>query len=214
MTVLSTTGLSNITSIQASFADGVGGTISLSQNGRELIYTEIPMLLWAGGASGAWGAENIWTDGGTPATYTAGHAVSFTDQAGVPVSSVQLDSEVSPLSVLVRNSTTRYEFAGTGALTNTSVVKEGTGTLVIGSASVLGTGTTVSVEQGILAFSYDTDVPASGITWGAGSFLGAANGATVTVNLGTVTNPAFSLSPDAGSFINLVAPSAITFANN
>lgn len=50
MTVLSTTGLSNITSIQASFADGVGGTISLSQNGRELIYTEIPMLLWAGGA--------------------------------------------------------------------------------------------------------------------------------------------------------------------
>ena len=137
MTVLSTTGLSNITSIQASFADGVGGTISLSQNGRELIYTEIPMLLWAGGASGAWGAENIWTDGGTPATYTAGHAVSFTDQAGVPVSSVQLDSEVSPLSVLVRNSTTRYEFAGTGALTNTSVVKEGTGTLVIGSASCL-----------------------------------------------------------------------------
>ena len=214
MTVLSTTGLSNITSIQASFADGVGGTISLSQNGRELVYTEIPMLLWAGGASGAWGAENIWTDGGTPATYTAGHAVSFTDQAGVPVSSVQLDSEVSPLSVLVRNSTTRYEFAGTGALTNTSVVKEGTGTLVIGSASVLGTGTTVSVEQGILAFSYDTDVPASGITWGAGSFLGAANGATVTVNLGTVTNPTFSLSPDAGSFINLVAPSAITFANN
>lgn len=85
---------------------------------------------------------------------------------------------------------------------------------MIGSASVLGTGTTVSVEQGILAFSYDTDVPASGITWGAGSFLGAANGATVTVNLGTVTNPAFSLSPDAGSFINLVAPSAITFANN
>ena len=214
MTVLSTTGLSNITSIQASFADGVGGTISLSQNGRDLVYTEIPMLLWAGGASGAWDAENIWTDGGTPATYTAGHAVSFTDQAGVAVSSVQLDSEVSPLSVLVRNSTTRYEFAGTGALTNTSVVKEGTGALVIGSASVLGTGTTVSVQQGILAFSYDTDVPASGITWGAGSFLGAANGATVTVNLGTVADPAFSLSPDAGSFINLVAPSAITFANN
>lgn len=214
MSVLAATGLSNITSINASFADGVAGTISLAGNGRELVYHEIPMLLWAGGASGIWSAENIWTDGGSPATYSSGHSVSFTDQAGVPVSTVQMDAEVSPISVLVRNSTTRYEMTGAGALTDTSVVKEGTGTLVIGSASVLGSGTTVSVAQGILAFGYDTALPASGITWGAGSFLGAANGAAVTVDLGVVTNPGFSLSPDAGSSIILAAPSAVTFANN
>lgn len=213
MSVLSTTGLTNISSIKATFADGVAGTITVSNNGRDLVYTAQTLLLWAGGENGVWSTENIWTDGGTPATYADGMAVSFADQAGVAASVVQLDSEVSPGSAQVRNSTTRYELTGAGALTNTAVTKEGTGTLVIGSASVLGTGTTVSVNQGVLAFGYDTALPAAGITWGAGSFLGAANGATVTVDLGTVTNPAFSLSPDANSFINLATPSDIVFGN-
>ncbi len=214
MSVLSTTGLTNISSIKAVFADGVAGTITLSNNGRDLVYTAETLLLWAGGENGVWSAENIWTDGGTPATYADGLAVSFADQAGVATSAVQLDSEVSPGSMLVRNTTTRYELAGTGVIANTAVTKEGTGTLVLGSASILGTGTTVAVNQGVLAFGYDTDLPATGITWGAGSFLGAANGATVTVNLGTVTNPAFSLAADTNSFINLVTPSDLTFGNN
>ena len=214
MSVLSTTGLTNISSIKAVFADGVAGTITLSNNGRDLVYTAETLLLWAGGENGVWSAENIWTDGGTPATYADGLAVSFADQAGVATSAVQLDSEVSPGSMLVRNTTTRYELAGTGGIANTAVTKEGTGTLVLGSASILGTGTTVAVNQGVLAFGYDTDLPATGITWGAGSFLGAANGATVTVNLGTVTNPAFSLAADTNSFINLVTPSDLTFGNN
>ena len=214
MSVLSTTGLTNISFIKAVFADGVAGTITLSNNGRDLVYTAETLLLWAGGENGVWSAENIWTDGGTPATYADGLAVSFADQAGVATSAVQLDSEVSPGSMLVRNTTTRYELAGTGVIANTAVTKEGTGTLVLGSASILGTGTTVAVNQGVLAFGYDTDLPATGITWGAGSSLGAANGATVTVNLGTVTNPAFSLAADTNSFINLVTPSDLTFGNN
>lgn len=115
--------------------------------------------------------------------------------------------------MLVRNSTTRYELTGTGGIANTVITKEGAGTLVLGSASILGTGTTVAVSQGVLAFSYDTALPATGITWGAGSFLGAANGATVTVDLGAVTNPVFSLSPDANSFITLATPSDIVFGN-
>lgn len=65
-------------------------------------------------------------DGGTPATYADGLAVSFADQAGVATSAVQLDSEVSPGSMLVRNTTTRYELAGTGVIANTAVTKEGT----------------------------------------------------------------------------------------
>ena len=214
MSVLSTTGLTNISSIKAVFADGVAGTITLSNNGRDLVYTAETLLLWAGGENGVWSAENIWTDGGTPATYADGLAVSFADQAGIATSAVQLDSEVSPGSMLVRNTTTRYELAGTGGIANTAITKEGTGTLVLGSASILGTGTTVAVNQGVLAFGYDTDLPATGITWGAGSSLGAANGATVTVNLGTVTNPAFSLAADTNSFINLVTPSDLTFGNN
>ena len=214
MSVLSTTGLTNISSIKAVFADGVAGTITLSNNGRDLVYTAETLLLWAGGENGVWSAENIWTDGGTPATYADGLAVSFADQAGIATSVVQLDSEVSPGSMLVRNSTTRYELTGTGGIANTAITKEGTGTLVLGSASILGTGTTVAVNQGVLAFGYDTELPATGITWGAGSSLGAANGATVTVNLGTVTNPAFSLAADTNSFINLVTPSDLTFGNN
>ena len=79
------------------------------------------------------------TDGGAPATYADGMAVSFADQAGVANSVVQLDSEVSPSSMLVRNSTTRYELTGTGEITNTAVTKEGTGTLVLGTSSILGT---------------------------------------------------------------------------
>lgn len=214
MSVLSTTGLSNISSIRATFADGVAGTITVSSNGRDLVYTAKTLLLWAGGENGVWSAENIWMDGDTPATYADRMAVSFADQAGVATSVVQLDSEVSPRSMLVRNSTTLYELTGTGGIANAAITKEGTGTLVIGSASVLGTGTTVSVNQGVLAFGYDTNLPATGITWGAGSFLGAANGATVTVDLGAVANPAFSLSAAANSFITLATPSDIVFGNN
>lgn len=214
MSVLSTTGLTNISSIKAVFADGVAGTVTVSNNGRDLVFTAETLLLWAGGENGVWSTENIWTNGGNPATYADGTAVSFSDQAGVATSVVQLDSEVSPGSALVRNSTTRYELTGTGGLANTVVTKEGTGTLVLGSASVLGTGTTVAVNQGVLAFGYDTDLPATGITWGAGSFLGAANGATVSVDLGTVTNPAFSLTADNNSFINLVTPSDVIFGNS
>ncbi len=200
MSVLSTTGLSNISSIKASFADGVAGSITISDNGKDLVYTAGTLLLWEGGENGVWSAEHVWTDGGAPATYADGMAVSFADQAGVANSVVQLDSEVSPSSMLVRNSTTRYELTGTGEITNTAVTKEGTGTLVLGTSSILGTGTTVAVSQGVLAFGYDTALPGTGVTWEAGSFLGAANGATVTVDLGTVTNPVFSLSPDANSF--------------
>ncbi len=214
MSVLSTTGLSNISSIKVSFADGVTGTIDISEDGRDLVFTAKALLLWAGGENGAWSTENIWTDDGVPATYADGLAVSFADQAGVAASVVQLDSEVSPSSMLVRNSTTRYELAGTGGITNTVITKEGTGTLVFNSSSILGTETTVTVSQGVLAFGYDTALPAADITWGDGSFLGAANGATVTVDLGTVTDPAFSLSPGANSFITLSTPSDIVFNNN
>lgn len=170
MSVLSTTGLSNISSIKASFADGVAGSITISDNGKDLVYTAGTLLLWEGGENGVWSAENVWTDGGAPATYADGMAVSFADQAGVTNSVVQLDTEVSPSSMLVRNSTTRYELTGTGEITNTAVTKEGTGTLVLGTSSILGTGTTVAVSQGVLAFGYDTALPGTGVTWNTGSF--------------------------------------------
>lgn len=212
MTVLSTTGLSNITSVKASFADGVLGTISMEDG--NLVYHGTEALSWAGGAEAGWGTTDVWSDGGTPASYAPGKSVSFADQAGIDSAAVLLNETVSPPIVQVNNTSTRYELKGTGALTDAAVTKEGTGTLVIGSSTILGTGTTVAVEQGVLAFGYDMTLPATGMTWESGSFLGAANGATVTVNLNDITAPAFSLSPDADSFINLVAPSAITFANN
>ncbi|MFR7733512.1 MAG: hypothetical protein ACLU7D_09215 [Collinsella sp.] len=87
MSVLSTTRLTNISSIKATFADGVAGTIAVSANGRDLVYTAETLLLWAGGENGVWSAENIWTNGGAPATYADGLAVSFADQAGVAASS-------------------------------------------------------------------------------------------------------------------------------
>lgn len=124
MSVLSTTGLSNISSIKASFADGVAGSITISDNGKDLVYTAGTLLLWEGGENGVWSAENVWTDGGAPATYADGMAVSFADQAGVTNSVVQLDTEVSPSSMLVRNSTTRYELTGTGEITNTAAPRK------------------------------------------------------------------------------------------
>lgn len=55
MSVLSTAGLSNISSIKASFADGVAGSITISDNGKDLVYTAGTLLLWEGvkTASGA-----------------------------------------------------------------------------------------------------------------------------------------------------------------
>lgn len=96
MSVLSTTRLTNISSIKATFADGVAGTIAVSANGRDLVYTAETLLLWAGGENGVWSAENIWTNGGAPATYADGLAVSFADQAGVAASVCNLIPKFPP----------------------------------------------------------------------------------------------------------------------
>lgn len=214
MTIMTTEGLSNISSIVASFDVGVGGIISISDDGKNLVYTAQDMLLWNGGASGNWSTENIWINRENPATYSAGVAVSFGDLTGVASSKVQLDSEVSPSSILMNNSSTRYEFTGEGSITNTTITKTGTGTLVLGTASILGTGTTLTLSEGTLAFGYTTALPTEGIIWGAGTLLGAANGATVSVDLSTVTSPIFSLAPEAESFVNLITPTDITFNRN
>lgn len=211
MTIMTTEGLSNISSIVASFEVGVGGIISISDDGKNLVYTAQDMLLWNGGASGNWSTENIWINRENPATYSAGVAVSFGDLTGVASSKVQLDSEVSPSTVLMNNSSTRYEFTGEGSITNTTITKSGTGTLVLGTSSILGTGTTLTLSEGTLAFGYTTALPTEGIIWGAGTSLGAANGATVSVDLSTVSSPVFSLAPEAESIVNLITPTDITF---
>lgn len=214
MTIMTTEGLNNISTVVASFADGVSGIISISDDGKNLIYTAKDLLLWNGGANGNWDTANIWLKGEDPATYSAGMSVSFADLTGVDSSKVQLDSEVSPGSILVRNSSTRYELTGDGSITDTAITKSGTGTLVLGTGSILGTDTTLTVTEGTLAFGYDTALPTEGLIWGVGSFLGAANGATVTVDLSTVTSPVFSLAPEAESTISLATPSDTTFAQN
>ena len=214
MTVLSTEGLSNISSVVATFADGVGGLVSVSEDGKGLVYSSRAPFLWNGGESGNWKQENVWLNGDTAVTYAEDTSVSFADLDGVASSRVQIDTEVSPGSVLVRNADTRYEWTGEGSVSNTVITKDGTGALVLGSASILGEGSSIIVAGGTLAFGYNTALPTEGIAWGEGSCLGAANGATVTIDLGAVTNPVFNFNPETGSTISLTTPSNITLANN
>lgn len=214
MTVLSTEGLSNISSVVATFADGVGGLVSVSEDGKGLVYSAKALFLWNGGESGNWNQENVWLDGDAAVTYAENTSVSFADLDGITSSRVQIDTEVAPGSVLVRNADTRYEWTGEGSVSSTVITKDGTGALVLGSATILGEGSSIIVIGGTLAFGYSTALPTEGITWGEGSCLGATNGTTVTVDLGTVTSPAFNFSPETGSTISLTTPSNITLANN
>ncbi len=94
-------GFSNITSVQVTFADGVGGKIELSEDGKSLVYVAVDLLEWNAGESGIWTAENVWKKGDAAASFSDGVMVAFHDQEGVDKSIVTLDGDVIPLSIQV-----------------------------------------------------------------------------------------------------------------
>ncbi len=92
-------------------------------------------LNWNGGAAGTWtaaGGAAIWLDkDGTAVVYDAAKSANFEDLAGVALSAVTIDGDVSSARLTVNNGETAYTFTGTGALVDganpMSLVKRGKG---------------------------------------------------------------------------------------
>ena len=179
MNVLTSSGLENITRIDAVFADDISGKIVLSNDGNSLVFQEAHLIKWQGGASGNWSAANIWTDKtGTAATYQPNDAVSFSDQAGVASATVVLDAVVSPFSLEFNNSGTNYIFSsqndgtieGSGTLT-----KKGSG-MVEMKVSNAGFNGNVFLNEGGLVASADHAFGTGSMSFNGGVlYLGADN---------------------------------------
>ena len=179
MNVLTSTGLANITAINAVFADGVSGSIVLSADGHSLVFRESALIEWQGGASNKWSEADIWTaKDGSPVSYSNGNAVSFSDREGISSATVVLDAALSPASLVFNNSNTNYvlssenggALAGTGTLT-----KRGTGTVDM-QASNAGFSGNISLNGGILIASADNAFGTGSMSFNGGAlYLGGDN---------------------------------------
>lgn len=179
MNVLSSTGLANITAINATFADGVSGLIVLSADGKKLVFQEAALIEWQGGASSKWSEANIWTaKDGSSVSYSNGNAVSFSDREGFASAAVVLDAALSPVSILFNNSNTDYVLSSEngGALNGSgTLTKRGTGTVDM-RASNAGFNGGVFLNGGALIASADNAFGTGTMTFNGGSlYLGSDN---------------------------------------
>ena len=158
-------------------------------------------LNWNGGAAGTWtaaGGAAIWLDkDGTAVVYDAAKSANFEDLAGVALSAVTIDGDVSSARLTVNNGETAYTFTGTGALVDganpMSLVKRGEGEMTI-------------ENTGTNTFSGGTTIMAGTLNLNAVQGLGTG---TVTLNGGElVLNTAGTTEGTLG----LVATNKLIFA--
>lgn len=149
-------------------------TIDLKING-----VDVPR--WTGLAGTNWDVNTTsnWSlvTAGTTTTYLQGPAgtdsVLFNDQA--TNTTVNLTTELTPISTTVNNSTKTYTFTGSGALAGTGgLVKNGTGTLILAGTGNYTFSGGISLNDGTLQLG---DGTTTGISQpGTGSIAIAASG--------------------------------------
>lgn len=151
-----------------------------------VLYVEQGKSIWNNGSGdGVWNASSAnWQRNGLAVSYRDGMDVHFDDTAA---GTVQLESTISPLSVVVENSAGHdYTFTGSGKLTGaTSLTKTGTGELSLATANEH-TGGTV-VDGGTLRVQHSTALGAADatVTTAAGTLLSVENNAAVVLAAAT-----------------------------
>ena len=151
-----------------------------------VLYVEQGKSIWTNaGGDGTWNTTSTnWSRNGLDITYRDGMDVLFD---GTAAGTVQLEGEISPLSVVVENSAGHdYTFTGSGKLTGaTSLTKTGTGELSLATANEH-TGGTV-VDGGTLLVQHSTALGAADatVTTAAGTLLSVENNAAVVLAAAT-----------------------------
>ncbi len=147
-----------------------------------VLYVEQGKSIWNNTAGDmSWNTASVnWVRNDVGIAYKNGMDVEFGD-AGA--GTVQLEGEISPLSVVVENSTGHdYTFTGSGKLTGaTSLTKTGTGELSLATANEH-TGGTV-LDGGTLRVQHSTALGAADatVTTAAGTLLSVENNAAVVL---------------------------------
>ncbi len=213
---------------------GVSGSLSVVGSTLYLQITSIVPMRWAGG-NGTWDVNNggnlIWKDQNLAGTYyqqtaNGNDSVQFDDTVGSG-GTVTLNTNVSPIGVVVSNSAASYTISGTGAIAGTTgLTKSGAGTVALstvnsftGGATVIG-GTLVLTNGGALATNCPITINGGTLDKGAQNatnFMGNTTSITFGANggnlNGTGTNYMFGTSGSYTAFAVAANASAVINEN-
>ena len=169
-----------------------------------VLYVVQGKTIWSNSSgNGVWNGESAnWLRNGVELTYRDGMDVQFDDTAA---GTVQLEGKISPLSVVVDNSTGHdYTFAGSGSLSGeTSLEKSGNGVLNLATANEHTGGT--YVNEGVLNVQHSRALGAAEavVVTAAGSQLNIENNATVVLAAAEGNDLAGQVSVAAGASLEV-----------
>lgn len=169
-----------------------------------VLYVVQGKTIWSNrSGNGVWNGESAnWLRNGVELTYRDGMDVQFDDTAA---GTVQLEGKISPLSVVVDNSTGHdYTFAGSGSLSGeTSLEKSGNGVLNLATANEHTGGT--YVNEGVLNVQHSRALGAAEavVVTAAGSQLNIENNAAVVLAAAEGNDLAGQVSVAAGASLEV-----------
>ena len=169
-----------------------------------VLYVVQGKTIWNNGSGdGVWNASSAnWQRNGLAVNYRDGMDVHFDDTAA---GTVQLEGAVSPLSVVVDNSTGHdYTFTGSGSLSGgTSLVKNGSGALSLATANEYTGGTRLNGGTLNVQHSQALGAAESTVVTAAGTQLNVTNNAAVVLAAATGNSLAGRVQVQAGASLEV-----------
>lgn len=169
-----------------------------------VLYVEQGKSIWTNaGGDGSWNTTSTnWSRNGLGITYRDGMDVLFD---GTAAGTVQLEGEISPLSVVVENSAGHdYTFTGSGKLTGaTSLTKTGTGELSLATANEHTGGTRLNGGSLRVQHSSALGATTATLSTAAASRLSIENGAQVVLAAAEGNDLAGSVSIAVGASLEM-----------
>ena len=185
---------------------GVGTDWGLDHERLNRVST--PPLLWSGSANSNWDINNTtnWINyfSGNPGVWNNGDVTVF-DNSASGTTTVNLTSLVSPLSLVVSNSSKAYTFTGSGSIAGVPLIKKGAGSLTLQATNTFSNGTS-EIQNGILVLAaptvFNSQLSVGNMT-NSGASLMVSNASLNVSNY-------LAISPGGGANGNL---STVTFTN-
>ncbi len=189
----------------------IGNGANIVTNGNRIMLnvtvSQLPTFLWTGLNNNSWdfATANNWATNGGSVVYSDYQLVRFDDSS--VRTNVNLAASVTPLSVVVSNSTRRYTFSGAAITGSASLTKSGTNTLVLANTNSYSGGTIINdgalqlgsglgnngiiagniTVNGRLIFANATNETFSGVISGGGTLAKSGNNQLTLDGVNTFT---------------------------